>query len=356
MKPIRLIVWLIFVLILHELGYAQQKLEVLFAYRPSAFTTLEKNIDQVSIVAPEPFIVDKSGVVYGAIEPKLLRLAKEHNVKVMPQIKNLDPNAGLFNQEWVHGILTDAKARQRTIKTMLDLCKQNGLWGMQIDFENVHINDREALTNFYREAADALHQEGYKISIAVVHRAEETAGPNTYTKWMMENWRGAFDLKALGEIGDFVKIMSYAQHTRRTTPGPSQGLPWLEQVIQYFLQYVPPEKLNLGITMSASHYYTIADTAKYYQNARSWSSSISLKEAQSLIEQYNGMPLLWDDKQKVLFGYIERGGVFEWFFVDNDLRSFDAKLALVKKYKLRGINCWISGGEDPRMWESIKNF
>ncbi len=337
-------------------GFSQKGLEILFAYRPRAFDTLEKHIDQVAIVAPEPFIVDQSGVVYGEIEPRLLKLAADHDVKIMPQIKNINPSKGLFDQQAVHRILNHELTRKRVIKTMAHLCKKYGLWSLQVDFEDVHVNDRDALTRFYRQAADALHKEGFKISIAVVHRAEETAGPNTYTKWMMENWRGGYDLKALGRIGDFIKIMSYGQHTRRTTPGPSQGLPWLEQVVQYFLKFVPPEKLSMGITMGAAHYYTIADTAKYYLNARSWRRGTSVEEVNSLIEQYDGPPLTWDDKQKVLYGYIEKGGLYEWFFIDNDIRSLDAKLDLVKRYRLRGINMWVSGREDPRMWERIRAF
>ena len=342
--------WMLLVLTLPVSGFSQKKLEVLFAYRPRAFETFQKHVDQVSIVAPETY-VDENGVDSGKVEPELLKLAREHGVKVMPQIKNQG-----FSQEVVHHILHDEKARTRTIKSMVDLCKQYGLWGMQVDFENVHVTDKDALTEFYREAAAALKKEGFKISIAVVHRAEESAGPNTYTEWMMENWRGAYDLEALGEIGDFIKIMSYGQHTRRTTPGPSQGLPWLEQVLQYFLQFVPPEKLSLGITTSASHYFTVADTAKYYLNARPLSVGISVQAVDSLIKHHHGDPLKWDDKQKVSYGYIENGGVFEWFFIDNDIRSFEAKLDLVKKYKLRGINNWFSGQDDPKIWEGIREF
>ncbi|MDP2886782.1 MAG: glycosyl hydrolase family 18 protein [Ignavibacteria bacterium] len=346
----------LFVWSICQVAFAQQNLEFQFAYRPSAFEAFQKNIDRVSIVSPEPFIVDASGVIYGELEPKLVKLAKEHNVKIMPQVKNINPKEGLFSYEWVHSILNDKKVRERTISGMLEICKRYGLWGIQIDFENVLINDREALTSFYREASDALHKEGFKISIAAVHRAEESAGPNTYTQWMMKDWRGAYDLKALGQIGDFVKIMSYGQHTRRTTPGPSQGLPWLEQVLKYFLQYVPPAKLSLGITMGGSLYSTVADTALYYQNARSWSRGISLGEAQSLIEEYGGPPLQWDDKQKVFYGYIERGGVFEWFMIDNELRSLDAKLDLVKKYEIRAINMWVSGRENPGLWDRVRDF
>lgn len=339
-----------------QISLSQQALEFQFAYRPAAFEALKKNIDRVTIISPEPFIVDASGVIYGEIEPRLLKLTKSHNVKLMPQVKNIDPTKGLFNNEWVHAILNDRKVGDRTMRMMVDLCKRYGLWGIQIDFENVHINDREALTAFYRAAAAALHEEGFKISIAVVHRAEESAGPNTYTQWMMKDWRAGYDLKALGEIGDFVKMMSYSQHTRRTTPGPSQGVPWLEQVIQYFIKYVPPEKLSLGITMGGAVFYTVADTALYYQDARSWSRGITLGEAESLIEQYGGPPLQWDDTQKMLYGYIDRGGVFEWFMIDNDMRSLDAKLALTKKYKIRAVNIWISGNENPGLWERIRDF
>lgn len=351
-----LLIWLSCLFGTSSTAFGQPELEVLFAYRPRAFETLKKHVDVVSIVAPEPFLVDAGGVVYGEIEPRLLDLARENSLKIMPQIKNIDRSIGLFSQSAAHHILNDKTTRERVVQSMVHLCKKYGLWGMQVDFEDIHVNDRDALTAFYREAAGALHAEGFAISIAAVHRAEESAGPNTYTKWMMENWRGGYDLKALGEIGDFVKIMSYGQHTRRTTPGPSQGLPWLEQVVQYFLEYVPPEKLSLGLTMGGYLYSTVADTARYYLNGRSWSRGISVGEAKSLLNQYQGGELVWDDKQKVQFGYFERGGLYEWIFIDNDLRSLEAKLDLVRKYKLRGINSWFNGGEAEGAWDRIGSF
>lgn len=335
---------------------AQRKVEFHFAYRPSAFEALKKNIHHVTIVLPEPFIVDASGVIYGELEPKLVKLAKEHNVGIMPQVKNMNPAKGLFERDWVREIVRNKPIKDRVIRSMLDICKRYGLYGIQIDFENVHVNDRDAFTAFCREAAAALRKEGFAVSICAVHRAEESAGPNSYTKWMMEEWRGGYDLKALGEVADFIKIMSYGQHTRRTTPGPSQGLPWLEEVLKYFLTFVPPEKLSLGITMGGSRYFTVADTALYHQNARSWSSGVSLSEAESLIEQYGGSPLQWDDRQKILTGYFERGGLYEWLMIDNDLRSLDAKLNLIQKYKIRAMNMWVSGGENPGLWERLDAF
>ncbi len=337
------------------MAFDEPELEFQFAYRPMAFETLKENADKVSLVAPEPFIIDDKGIIHGEPEPRLLDLAERHDIKVMPQVKNLDAGAGLFSQEWASALLNDPKSVERAVESMVELCRKYDLYGIQIDLEAVHINDRDKLTEFYRKAATALHDEGYKISIAIVHRFEETGGANSYTRWMMENWRGSYDLKKLGEIGDFIKVMSYAQHTRRTTPGPSQGLPWLREVMEYCLQYVPPEKLSMGITMRGSRYYTTADPDRYHINARSFSESISREDAESLIDQYNGS-LNWDDTQKVKYGYIERGGTFEWFFIDDDIRSLNAKLDLVREYEFGAVNMWIFGDEDPELWNRIQDF
>lgn len=333
------------------------RLELHFAYRPSAFEALKEHIDQVTIVSPEPFIVDSAGNVTGELEPRVLELAKAHGVKVMPQIKNLDKKLGLFSRAVAHSVFNDEQVRRRVIDRMVEICRHYDLYGMQVDIEAIHVEDRDALTRFYREAAKALHDDGRRISIAVVHRAEESGGPTTYTQWMMEDWRGAFDLKALGEIGDFVKIMSYGQHTRRTPPGPSQGLPWLEEVVQYFLQYIPPEKLSLGITMSGSRWHARADTVNYpLLLAGTTSSGITPQAAAELVDKLGAPPLQWDDRQKVLIGYVENGGVFEWIVIDNDVRSLDAKLNLVRKYELRAINMWVNGREDPGLWPRVRDF
>ena len=334
-----------------------QPLEFHFAYRPAAFDALREHIGQVTIVSPEPFIVDSAGNVTGELEPRVLELAKAHGVKIMPQIKNLDKSQGLFSRAIAHSIFNDEAVKRRVIASMVEICRRYDLYGMQVDIEAIHVEDRDALTRFYREAADALHKDGRKISIAVVHRAEESAGPTTYTQWMMEDWRGAFDLKALGEIGDYVKIMSYGQHTRRTPPGPSQGLPWLEQVVQHFLKYIPPEKLSLGITMSGSRWHAVSDPRNYPRLlGGTTSSGITREDAFALVEKHGARPLEWDDRQKVLIGYVENGGVFEWLVLDNDVRSLDAKLDLVRKYRLRAINMWVNGREVPALWQRVGDF
>lgn len=325
-----------------------QRAEHLFYYvdTEESFNSLKANISKISVVAPQAFSVDEDGIVWGAVDPRVIELAKQHKVGVMPLVVN--PG---FDQAVLHRLLANAEARRRTITTLVDLCKQHGFLGIQFDFENLHVNDRTAFTHFYEEAAKALHRGGFMLSIAVVHRTEDYPGPTEYHKWLFENWRGGYDLETLARLGDFVSVMTYDQHTRRTTPGPIAGIPWMRQVVEYFLRFVPPEKLSLGIPLYSMHWYTALDTVRYFASARAWSRSTNHATAVGLLERFKAR-LRWDEHQQVSYAMYENGGLFEYIFLE-DARSFKAKHDLMKQYKLRGFSAWVLGREDQGIWKVL---
>lgn len=328
---------------------AQRAVERLFYYTDNedAWESLRAHVDQVSIVAPGGYFVDEQGVVWGEVDPRVVRLGRERGVPVMPLVVN--PG---FDQEMLHRFLASDEARRRAVASLVELCRRNGHYGIQVDFENLALADRDAFTRFYRELGQALHGAGYKLSAAVVHRPDELAGPTAYHRWLFENWRAGYDLKAIGEIGDFVSIMSYNQHTRRTPPGPQHGMPWMTQVLEHFLRHVPARKLSLGIITSGMHWYTSQEDRITPEMARSYSAVLSHPRAMALIER-NGATPVWDDTQKTSYAFFERGGTFEWIWVE-DARSFEARLGLVDRHGLRGFSVWVLGPEDPAVWEVLR--
>ncbi|MFW6078588.1 MAG: glycosyl hydrolase family 18 protein [Gemmatimonadota bacterium] len=327
---------------------AQQAVERLFYHvdTEAGYASLRENIEHVTIVAPSAYRVDEDGVVWGEVDPRVTRLAADHGVDVMPLI--LNPG---FDQAMLHELLGDEEARRRAVRSMVELCRRHGFAGIQFDFENVHITDRDAYTRFYREAAEALHAAGYRISIAVVHRPDELPGPTRYHKWLFKNWRAGYDLAALAEIGDFVSVMTYAQHTRRMPPGPQAGIPWVEDVIEHFLEHMPPEKLSLGIPLGSQHWYTSQEDRIEPEMARSYSEQVTHERATALVERY-GAELIWSDEHAVPYAFYERGGSFEWIFME-DARSFGAKLERLDRYGLRGFSAWVLGSEDPGIWDVL---
>lgn len=327
---------------------AQTKTENLFYYvnTEQCFEALTRNLDKISIVAPQAFSVDEDGIVWGSVDSRVIELARAHNVGVMPLIVN--PG---FDQLMLHRLLVNPQARSRCISTLVDLCEQYKFLGVQFDFENLNMNDREAFTKFYQETADALYKRGFKLSIAVVHRPEDYAGPTAYHKWLFENWRAGYDLAELAKAGDFISVMSYSQHTRRTTPGPNAGIPWVTQIVEYFLMFMPPEKLSLGIPLGSMHWYTALDTVRYFSNARSWSDAIDHARALGILKNHKAK-VQWSEEQKVSFAVFDNGGLFEYIYLE-DARSFEAKYELLRQFKLRGFSAWVLGIEDPAIWNVL---
>lgn len=336
-------------LILAAAPAAAQQGERLFYYsdNENSYRSLVANIDRIDVVAPSAYFVDEDGVVWGGVDSRVIELAREHGVEVVPLLVNRG-----FDQEELHQLLSDDAARTRMVGTLAEICRRHQYDGIQVDFENLAIADRDAFTRFYREAADALHRAGCEISVAVVHRPDEVSGANAYQEWLMDSWRGGYDLRALADASDFISVMTYSQHTRRTPPGPQASLPWMEDVIEHFLQFMPPEKLSLGIATGSQHWYTSYDERIVPELARSYSSQLSHDWALGIIER-NGGTLHWSDEHQVTYSFFPVGGTFEWIFLEN-ARSFAARLELMRKHGLRGFSVWVLGPEDPAIWELLE--
>jgi len=328
---------------------AQNAGERLFYYvdREDSYNSLVKHIDQITVLGPQVFVVDSLGIMWGSLDRRVDALARKHGVKIMP----LFTNEG-FQQPGLRRLLADTAARNRAIESMVALCKTHNYWGIQFDVENINIADRDRFTQWYSDAAKALHRAGYKISIAVVHKTEESAGPTAYGRFMEDSWRGGYDIPALARAGDFISLMTYSEHTRRTTPGPVAGLPWTREALEYFLKVVPPEKLSLGIPTYGGRWYTRYDGSSA-DRASSTSESVSWSWGSGFAERH-GAQIIWDPIQQVPYASYTVGGVNEWLFLE-DARSFKAKLDLAKEKKVRGFSVWVLGPEDERIWDLLRN-
>jgi len=306
--------------------------------------SFEKHARSVSIVAPQSFRVDAEGHVTGEVPASILAIAREHQIPVMPLIVNPGWNLELF-----HALVNDSAARARMIASMVSLGKQHGFRGWQFDFEHIHVSDRDALSRFYREAADALHANGMKISIAVYPDPGDLRNGSEYDTWLWEYLVGAYDLKSLADAGDFITLMTYLQHTPRTPPGPVGGLPYMERVINTALaQGVAPRKLSLGIAVFSMHWRTEWNEER---KGYSWGRGLGWNAVSALVRK-EGATVRWDAVQGASEARWEEHGVFEYAWIE-DASALAPKLELQKRNGLRGISVWRMGQEDPHVWTQL---
>jgi spore germination protein YaaH len=307
------------------------------------------NVDRVSILAPQAFQVDARGQIRGGVDERVLEAARDHRIRVMPLVYQ-----SAFDARAIQALLRYPRGRQRAVAEMARLCRLNRFWGLQFDFENIHISDRDLFTSFYREAAEALHRVGCAVSIAVVPRTGDTPGDMPYHRWLHEQWRGVYDYRALAAAGDFMVAMSYDQHTRYTPPGPVAGLPWVERTVAYLLAHdVPPGKILLGVPAYSRIWSPIPGASADSSAPRRGldARGLSYPAARDLIRRHDAR-LSWDERNRSYFASWENDGTNEYLAVEN-AETFTERLKLVRKYNLRGFAVWRLGQEDPRIWRLV---
>ena len=310
----------------------------------SGRTSFLAHASKIDILVPTWYRTAVDGAVTGGPVEEIMTAAREHHVPVMPIVVN--PG---FDLSSFHHLLGDSAARSKMIGALIDECHKHGFIGIQFDFEHIADTDRDALSRLVREAADALHKEKLQLSIATVPNAPGHPGTGAFSKWIFEYWRNVYDLKAIGEAVDLVCLMTYDEHTRYTPPGPVAGYLWTLENLEYALQFVPKEKLSLGIPVYGYRWYAGAVAADDKPNPAL--VTVGGDDVASLIREFHPK-IEWDKVDLASWFWFYRDQTREWVFY-TDVRTFRERYNLARTRGLQGFCSWVLGREDPGIWNLL---
>ncbi len=301
--------------------------------------------DKIGVISPTWYQIDGDGLVSGEPQPVVLKAAHDAHVTLIPLF-------AIFDHVKIHALVNDPKAQAAMNEAFLRECKQNGYDGINYDIEDVMWTDRDALSAMVKKTAELLHAQHLQVQIDVVPNAPGHAGETAFGKWIYQEWRGGYDLKALADSVDLICLMTYDQHTRWTTPGPVGGWLWTKENLDYALQFVPKSKLSLGIALYGKHWFT-GDPGldKATKSPNETSEDISAPTALYLSQMYGGR-LQWDDEEHTPWFYFNRDQMREYVFY-TDKRAYVERYELAKGAGIEGVCSWVLGEEDPAIWASL---
>ena len=180
----------------------------------------------LQVVSPTWFHLEEDGLVKNNGDKKFVDWAHQNGWQVWGLFDNS------FNPDLTHKMLNDSELRIKVIKQLLSYVDLYQLDGINLDFENVYLKDKEALVQFVRELTPLLHEKERTVSIDVTFKSKS------------ENWSLFYNRKALGEVVDYVIVMAYDEHGRSSPiAGSVASLPWVEKGLQELLQEVPNDKV-----------------------------------------------------------------------------------------------------------------
>lgn len=231
--------------------------------------------------------------------------------------------SGQFNNNLITAAVQNPSVKENLINQLMEMVRVKGYGGVDIDFEYIKREDRDAFTAFAAETAQALHEEGYQLSVALA--------PKTSAGQPGLLYEGK-DYAALGAIADHVLLMTYEWGYKY---GPNMAvapLNMVRRVVEYALTEIPAEKIDLGIP---NYGY---DWPLPFERGVTAARTIGNVEAVQIAIE-NDAVIYFDETAKSPYFNYEKDGIAHevWF---EDPRSMNAKLDLVAEYGLRGTGWW----------------
>ena len=309
-----------------------------------------KKYDGVNVVSPSFFYLSikdmqKAGAIKTDIEnqakvksnvgesgEKYIKWAHDNGYKVWPMVSNetLTSTIDEFSE-----IINDYELRKIMIEDILDYVDTYKLDGINIDFEYMYGEDKNAFSKFIIELAPRLRAKNACISVDV------TAPDGD------KDWSECYDRNVIGDVADYIVFMGYDQYGANGL-GSTAEYRWVENSINKMIKYseVPSEKIILGLPFYTKLWKT--QGGKKVGNGE----VISIQNMSSNIP--SGVSKEWQDDAQQYYIEYDRGGFTYKIWVEDE-NSFEKKLQLVIQYNLAGSAYWRKGMESNKVWDIVKD-
>ncbi len=285
-------------------------------------------VSYTDIISPTWFQVSNAeGELINRAYSKYVEWAHSEGYKVWALLSN-----DFTDLEMTSKLLNNTDARDNLIRNVLAYVALYKLDGINIDFENLYEKDKDAFTQFVREIAPFLREQGLVVSVDV-------------------NDIRCYDKKALSEAVDYIMYMSYDQHWS-TSPvaGSVAQVTWVERILKRVLENekVPREKLLLGLP-----FYTRVWKLETDANNKSklTSQALSMEAARKTIIENNAVTK-WDEESGQFYAEYKKDNALYRLWLE-DANSINLKSVLAHKYKLAGTCVWARNFASSDIWDVL---
>lgn len=300
------------------------------------FDVVRERPDLFDEISPVWYSLEPDGEVvladprHTTIDRAMVNVLQDNGIEVIPTVTSL--RDGRWQPELVREMLHDPDAVRNHVRQLVDLAIAEGYDGIDIDYEDLRAADRGAFSSFVTDLGAALHAEDLLLTVAVHAKASEEG---------YDERNRAQDYRAIGRAADQVRLMTYDYSWGTSPPGPLAPAYWVEEVIEWAVTQIPPEKIVLGIALVGYDWVGESGDSIVYDDA------LETKRAHDATIQRA-------DDYSPWFRYQDpRGTTREVWF--EDAASVAVKLDLVDRYGLAGTFFWRLGGEDPRVWQTVRD-
>jgi spore germination protein YaaH len=278
----------------------------------------------LDVVSPQWFtLTDQDGSVESTASTEYIEWAHNRGYKVWALFRNMSNDIGMTSE-----FLNSSSARENALRSVLAYASILGIDGLNLDFENVYLKDKDALTQFVRELSPLLRAQGLTVSVDVnVPDGSET-------------WSRCYDTPAIADAADYVVVMAYDQHVQSSpNAGSVAQLNWVEVNLKKLIERdrVPSQKVILGIPF----YTRVWEMASPDEEPNGRFSSVRAVYMETAVNYAldNGANIEWDELSGQFYCEYDLDGKRYHMWLEEP-HSINLKSSLIHKYNLAGLSAW----------------
>lgn len=287
-------------------------------------------IDQLAIFE---LPIQNNGTLLGRPSRRLINEAHAMGIKVVLVVSNLN-SQGRFSTTLIARLVRDQAFANLVWQNIRNVLVDYQFDGVNLDLEKAAPTDRTLYSRLIKDWSTRFRQANFRVSIDVPAKSADEP---------LDEWKGAFDYKAIGQAVDEVIIMTYEEHWGASAPGSVASIPWVTSVLNYAIANIPPQKIYMGIPMYG-----------YDWPENGTGQVIGYTRAIELARRH-GAPLQWDATQHSTYFRYETMGVRHTVYFE-DPRSLREKLDLATQKGIRGVALWEMNLSYPGFWEVLQTY
>ncbi len=170
-----------------------------YAYTNISPETLSRTLPNLTYISPFSYEADAEGNLKPIPDRFITENARQQGVAPLMVITNLSEEEG-FSGDIVSALLENSEVQDNLINNIKATLDEKDYYGVDLDFEYIPAESREAYTAFITRLAGELRPMGYTVSIALAPKLSDTQEGVLYE---------GHDYRNQGAAADFVTLMTY---------------------------------------------------------------------------------------------------------------------------------------------------
>ena len=300
----------------------------------------------LNTISPTWFsVADNSGNLNSIASADYVNYAHQRGLEVWALLDNFNQNVDDME------LLSHTSSRENLENQLVNAALQNGIDGINVDFEQIPTDVGEHYIQFIRELSVKCRTNNLVLSV---------------DNYVPKGYNTHYHREEQGIMADYVIIMGYDEHFAGSyEAGSVASYDYVKEGIEETLRDVPAAKV-----INAVPFYTRlwnetpkteeelaeeqgTEAANYPMNVTS--EALGMEEAAQRVSEV-GATATWDDtvKQNYAEWTGDDGSTYKIWL--EDASSLEVKLGLMKDNKLAGTAAWKLGFETSDIWDLIQRY